>query len=93
MKLSLIKYLEIITRKFVMISFMGYRLIVFFVLFYIINMIMRGTIWEIIPLEVVSFLNEMYTKFDCALENHKVYKVNLSRNLFFLFFLNFVSKN
>ncbi len=26
-------------------------------------------------MEVVSFLNEMYTKIDKALENHKVYKV------------------
>jgi guanylate cyclase len=29
------------------------------------------------PMEVVSFLNEMYTKFDEALENHNVYKVRI----------------
>ena len=34
-----------------------------------------STCAQLTPLEVVSFLNEMYTKFDNALENHNTYKV------------------
>jgi hypothetical protein len=34
-----------------------------------------STCAQMAPLEVVTFLNEMYTKFDKTLENHNVYKV------------------
>lgn len=41
------------------------------------------------PIEVISLLNEMYTRFDGLLEIHNVYKVKIClKNLnFFLFFL------
>ena len=34
-----------------------------------------STCSQLTPMEVVSLLNSMYTKFDQALENHYVYKV------------------
>ena len=34
-----------------------------------------STCSQLAPMEVVSLLNTMYTKFDKALEKHKVYKV------------------
>jgi guanylate cyclase len=40
------------------------------------------------PMEVVSFLNEMYTKFDKVLENHNVYKVVLKEIPSYLMYYN-----
>jgi len=47
-----------------------------------------STCSQLTPMDVVSMLNSMYTKFDKALEAHSVYKASLISILFLSFFLS-----